>query len=44
MRCHSGHPGEAPITEYNTLSFFSDIFEIILTNSGFTLSTGERTI
>lgn len=39
MRCHSGHPGEAPITEYNTLSFFSDIFEIVLINSAFAIPT-----
>lgn len=37
MRCHSGHPGEAPITKYNTASFFSDIFEIVLTNDKFSL-------
>ncbi len=37
MRCHSGHPGEAPITKYNTASFFSDIFEIVLTNEHFLL-------
>ena len=35
MRCHSGHPGEAPITKYNTVSFFSDIFEIVLVNDIF---------
>lgn len=37
MRCHSGHPGEAPITKYNTVSFFSDIFEIVLVNNNFSL-------
>lgn len=37
MRCHSGHPGNAPITPYNTLSFFSDIIEIILSNPTFKL-------
>ncbi len=25
LRCQSGHPGDAPVTEYNLLSFFSDI-------------------
>ncbi len=25
MRCHCAHPGEAPITEYNLMSLFSDI-------------------
>lgn len=37
MRCHSGHPGEAPITIYNIASFFSDIFEIVLTNDNFAI-------
>lgn len=35
MRCHSGHPGEAPITKYNVLSCFSDIVEIVLANPTF---------
>ncbi len=35
MRCHSGHPGEAPITKYNVLSCFSDVVEIVLANSTF---------
>ena len=29
MRCHCSHPGDAPVTEYNLISFFSDINEII---------------
>lgn len=37
MRCHSGHPGAAPITKYNVVSCFSDIVEIILTNPKFSL-------
>jgi hypothetical protein len=37
MRCQCAHPGEAPITEYNLMSFFSDIQKIILENSAFTL-------
>ena len=37
MRCHSGHPGEAPITKYNVLSCFSDVVEIVLTNNKFVL-------
>lgn len=37
MRCHSGHPGEAPITKYNTASFFSDIFEIVIVNEKFAI-------
>ncbi len=38
MRCHSGHPGEAPITKYNVLSCFSDIVEIVFTNQKFSLT------
>lgn len=37
LRCHSGHPGEAPITKYNTASFFSDIFEIVIINGKFAI-------
>ena len=35
MRCQSAHPGEAPITQFNLLSFFSDIDQIILSNPKF---------
>lgn len=35
LRNHSGHPGEAPVTDYNLLSFFSDIIEIVLKNPKF---------
>lgn len=35
MRCHGAHPGEAPITEYNLLSFFSDLDQIVLSNPKF---------
>ena len=35
LRNHSGHPGEAPVTEYNLLSFFSDLIEIVLKNPKF---------
>lgn len=42
MRCHSGHPGEAPITKYNVLSCFSDIVEIIFTNPKFSLANGSE--
>lgn len=38
LRNQSAHPGEAPITEYNLLSFFSDIREIILTNKIFSMT------
>jgi hypothetical protein len=35
LRCQCGHPGDAPVTEYNLLSFFSDINSIVLRNSAF---------
>jgi len=35
MRNHCAHPGEAPITSYNVMSFFSDINEIIFKNIKF---------
>jgi len=35
MRCQCAHPGEAPITEWNLLSFFSDITEIVFKNETF---------
>jgi hypothetical protein len=35
MRCQAAHPGNAPILEYNLLSFFSDIKEIIFKNKNF---------
>lgn len=38
MRCQAAHPGEAPSTEYNLLSFFSDIDQIVLSNSRFALA------
>lgn len=37
MRCQSAHPGEAPITEFNLLSFFSDLKEIVLENPKFSI-------
>jgi hypothetical protein len=37
MRCQCAHPGEAPITEFNLMSFFSDINEIVLDNPKFAL-------
>lgn len=37
MRCQGAHPGDAPITEYNLLSFFSDIDQIVLSNPVFSL-------
>jgi hypothetical protein len=37
LRCQSSHPGDAPMTEYNLLSFFSDINEIVFKNPKFTI-------
>ena len=37
MRCHCAHPGEAPITPYNLMSFFSDLNEIVFKNPKFAL-------
>ncbi|WP_321894227.1 hypothetical protein [Paraburkholderia heleia] len=37
MRCHGAHPGEAPITQYNLMSFFSDLDQIIFVNDKFKL-------
>lgn len=38
MRCQGAHPGDAPISQYNLLSFFSDIEQIILSNPKFNLT------
>jgi len=35
MRCQCAHPGAAPVTEYNLMSFFSDINQIVLRNTMF---------
>ncbi len=35
LRCQGAHPGNAPITDYNLLSFFSDVNEIIFKNARF---------
>jgi hypothetical protein len=37
LRNQCSHPGEAPVTEYNLASFFSDINEIIFKNPRFAL-------
>ena len=37
MRCHGAHPGNAPITSYNLMSFFSDLDQIIFMNPKFML-------
>ena len=35
MRCQSAHPGDAPLTQYNLLSYFSDLNEIVFKNEKF---------
>lgn len=35
MRCQCAHPGDAPVTQYNLLSYFSDLNEIIFKNDKF---------
>lgn len=35
LRCQCAHPGEAPITDYNLMSYFSDINEIVFRNPMF---------
>ena len=37
MRCQSAHPGDAPITSLNLLSFFSDLDQIIFSNPKFAI-------
>lgn len=37
IRCQSAHPGEAPITNFNLLSFFSDLDQIVFSNTKFKL-------
>lgn len=39
MRCHGAHPGDAPITTYNLMSFFSDLDQIIFSNVKFRIPT-----
>lgn len=35
LRCQCAHPGDAPVTEFNLLSYFSDLNEIIFRNTKF---------
>lgn len=35
MRCQCAHPGDAPLTQYNLLSYFSDLNEIVFKNEKF---------
>lgn len=37
MRCQSAHPGDAPITSFNLMSFFSDLDQIVFSNAKFQL-------
>lgn len=38
LRCQCAHPGNAPVTEYNLMSFFSDIKEIVFKNPKFSIT------
>jgi hypothetical protein len=44
MRCHSAHPGEAPITEFNLISLFSDLQKIVMENPKFAAAPISVTI
>jgi hypothetical protein len=35
LRCQCAHPGDAPVTEYNLLSYFSDLDQILFKNPKF---------
>ncbi len=37
MRCQSAHPGDAPVTAFNLMSFFSDLDQIVFSNPKFTI-------
>jgi hypothetical protein len=37
MRCQCAHPGEVGVTEYNLMSFFSDLDQIVFRNPMFTV-------
>jgi hypothetical protein len=41
LRCQSAHPGDAPVTPFNLLSFFSDLKEIIFKNEKFQISSTQ---
>lgn len=42
LRCQCAHPGDAPITEYNLLSFFSDLNGIVFRNAQFQVPSAAR--
>jgi hypothetical protein len=37
MRCHGADPGDAPITQFNLMSFFSDLDQIVFMSEKFKL-------
>ena len=41
LRCQCAHPGDAPVTEYNLLSFFSDLDKIVFRNPSFALPSSQ---
>lgn len=42
MRNHAAHPGDAPVSRFNVLSFYSDVIEIVLANEAFALDDAEH--
>ncbi len=42
LRCQCAHPGDAPITEYNLLSFFSDLTGIVFRNAQFQVPSAAQ--
>ena len=42
LRCHCAHPGDAPLTEFNFLSFFSDLNEIVFRGKSFELALPQN--
>lgn len=42
MRCHGAHPGDAPITPYNLMSFFSDLEQIVFMNEKFRIAKAPQ--
>lgn len=44
MRCHGAHPGDAPITKHNLMSFFSDLEMIIFKNPKFALKNSQKEV
>jgi hypothetical protein len=42
MRCQCAHPGDAPMTQYNLLSYFSDLKEIVFDNPKFEIDEPQH--